>query len=179
MKVLLKLFFSFSKIGLFTLGGGYAMLSLMERELVDKQHLFERKDFLDMVAVAQAAPGVMAVNLSIVVGYKTKGIWGAFFAALGAAFPSFVIILLLAVFFRKFAENPYVQRVFMGLRPAVVALIAVPVFNLAKSAGVNWKTVWACVACALAVWLIKISPVYIVLTMGLGGFLLTRKQEVK
>ena len=179
MKALLSLFISFAKIGLFTLGGGYAMLPLMERELVDKQHLFERKDFLDMVAVAQAAPGVMAVNLSILAGHKTKGFWGAFFAALGAAFPSFVIILLIAVFFRKFAENTYVQRVFMGLRPAVVALIAVPVFNLAKTAGVNCKTVWACVACALAVWLMKISPVYIVLVMGLGGYLFTRKQEVK
>ena len=90
-----------------------------------------------------------------------------------------IIILLIAVFFRKFAENTYVQRVFMGLRPAVVALIAVPVFNLAKTAGVNCKTVWACVACALAVWLMKISPVYIVLVMGLGGYLFTRKQEVK
>jgi chromate transporter len=179
MKVLLNLFVSFAKIGLFTLGGGYAMLPLMERELVDKQHLFERKDFLDMVAVAQAAPGVMAVNLSIIVGYKTKGFWGAFFAASGAAIPSFVIILLIAVFFRKFAENTYVQRVFMGLRPAVVALIAVPVFNLAKAAGVNWKTVWICAACALAVWLIKISPVYIVFAVGLGGFLFARKQEVK
>ena len=97
MKALLNLFISFAKIGLFTLGGGYAMLPLMERELVDKQHLFERKDFLDMVAVAQAAPGVMAVNLSILAGHKTKGFWGAFFAALGAAFPSFVIILLIAV----------------------------------------------------------------------------------
>lgn len=179
MKALLNLFISFAKIGLFTLGGGYAMLPLMERELVDKQHLFERKDFLDMVAVAQAAPGVMAINLSILAGHKIKGFWGAFFAALGAAFPSFVIILLIAVFFRKFAENTYVQRVFMGLRPAVVALIAVPVFNLAKTAGVNGKTVWACVACALAVWLMKISPVYIVLVMGLGGYLFTRKQEVK
>lgn len=177
MKTCLYLFLAFSKIGLFTLGGGYAMLPLIEREIVDKGALFSRQDFLDMVAVAQAAPGVMAINLSIIAGYKAAGFWGCLFAALGAALPSFVIILLIAVFFRGFQDNPVVRRVFMGIRPAVVALIAVPVFNLAKTAGITWKTVWIPAVAALLVWLLKVSPVYIVLAAGLGGFLYGRARH--
>ena len=173
------LFVSFAKIGLFTLGGGYAMLPLIEKELVDKKQLFERKDFLDMVAVAQAAPGVMAINLSVVVGYKARGVAGSLSSLLGAALPSFVIILLIALFFRKFAENPFVQRIFMGIRPAVVALIAVPVFSLSKSAGVTRRTVIYPFMCALAVWWGKISPVYIVLTAGIAGCWLARQKEPK
>lgn len=151
------------------------MLPLIERELVDKHALFDRREFLDMVAVAQAAPGVMAINLSIVSGYKAAGFWGGACGALGAALPSFVIILLIAVFFRGFQDNPVVRRVFMGVRPAVVALIAVPVFNLAKSAGITWKNVWIPLVSAVLVWLFKVSPVYIVLAAGLGGFLYSRK----
>ncbi len=182
MKIRWLLFLTFAKIGLFTLGGGYAMLPLIERELVDKRTLFSRREFLDMVAVAQAAPGVMAVNLSIVAGYKAAGFWGCLCAALGAALPSFIIILLIAVFFRGFQDNAVVRRVFMGVRPAVVALIAVPVFNLSKAAGINRKTVWIAVASALLVWLFGVSPVYIVLAAGLGGFLYSRingKTEAK
>lgn len=174
MKTCWFLFLTFAKIGLFTLGGGYAMLPLIERELVDKRALFDRREFLDMVAVAQSAPGVMAVNLSIIAGYKAAGFWGCLCAALGAALPSFVIILLIALFFRGFQNNAVVRRVFMGIRPAVVALIAVPVFNLSKAAGINLKTVWICVVCALLVWLLGVSPVYIVLAAGLGGFLYDR-----
>lgn len=175
MKTCCFLFFTFAKIGLFTLGGGYAMLPLIERELVDKHALFGRQEFLDMVAVSQAAPGVMAVNLSIMTGYKSAGFWGCLCAALGAALPSFIIILLVAVFFRGFQDNPIVRRVFMGVRPAVVALIAVPVFNLSKSAGITYKTVWIPVLSALLVWLVKVSPVYVILAAGLGGFLYGRK----
>lgn len=179
MKTCWFLFLTFAKIGLFTLGGGYAMLPLIERELVDKYALFNRREFLDMVAVAQAAPGVMAINLSIMAGYKSAGFWGCLSAAMGAALPSFIIILLIAVFFRGFQDNPVVRRVFMGVRPAVVALIAVPVFNLSKAAGITWKSVWIPVLCALLVWLVKVSPVYIVLGAGLAGFLYGRKSGVR
>ncbi len=143
------------------------MLPLMEKELVGPY--LSKEDFLDITAVAQSAPGIMAVNVAILTGYRLKRTPGAFFAAAGAALPSFVIILLIALFFRKFAENPTVHRMFMGVRPAVVALIMVPVFALAKTAGVTYKTVWVCVATALAVWLLKISPVYVVLIVAAGG----------
>ena len=172
-----KLFFIFAKIGLFTLGGGYAMLPLMERELVGPY--LSKEDFLDVTAVAQSAPGIMAMNVAILTGQRLRGVWGAVFAACGAALPSFVIIILLALFFRQFAENPWVVRVFKGVRPAVVALIMVPVFNLAKTAGVTWKTVWISAAVAAAVWLLKISPVYMVLLTVLCGVLLSKKERAK
>lgn len=177
MRKFAKLFFIFAKIGLFTLGGGYAMLPLMEKELVGPY--LSKEDFLDVTAVAQSAPGIMAINVAILVGYRLGGVWAAVFAALGAALPSFVIILLLAIFFRKFAENPIVLRVFKGVRPAVVALIMVPVFNLAKSAGITWKTVWISVAVAGAVWLLHISPVYVVLLAVLCGLLIQNKERAK
>ncbi|MBO5911065.1 MAG: chromate transporter, partial [Elusimicrobiaceae bacterium] len=138
-----------------------------------------KEDFLDITAVAQSAPGIMAINVAILTGYRLKRTSGAFFAACGAALPSFIIILLIALFFRKFAENPVVRRIFLGVRPAVVALIMVPIFNLAKSAGVTFKTVWVCVAVALVVWLLQISPVYVVLIAVLCGVLLRKKEHVK
>lgn len=145
------------------------MLPLMEKELVGPY--LSKEDFLDITAVAQSAPGIMAINVAILTGQRLRGAQGAFWAALGAAVPSFVIILLIALFFQKFAQNPVVHRVFMGIRPVVVALILVPVFTLSKSAGVTFKTVWVCIAVALAVWLLKISPVYVVLLAVLSGIL--------
>ena len=103
-----------------------------------------------------------------------KGFWGSVCCALGAALPSFIIILLIALFFHNFKENPIVQRVFLGIRPAVVALIAVPVFRLAKTAGITYKTAWLPAVSALLVWLLGVSPVYVVLAAGLGGFLYGR-----
>ena len=177
MKSLIKLFFIFAKIGLFTLGGGYAMLPLMEKELGGKY--LSPQDFLDVTAVAQSAPGIMAINVAILTGQRLYGVPGAILAAFGAALPSFVIILAVALFFHKFAENPWVVRIFKGVRPAVVALIMVPVFNLAKTAGVTFKTVWISVGVALAVWLLKISPVYVVLLAVLAGVLADRRERAK
>ena len=177
MSNLIKLFFIFAKIGLFTLGGGYAMLPLMQKELVGPY--LTQQDFLDITAVAQSAPGIMAVNVAILTGQRLHGVPGAVIAACGAALPSFIIILLIALFFQKFAENAIVRRIFLGVRPAVVALIMVPVFTLAKSAGVTLKTVWVCIAAALAVWLLHISPVYVVLLAVLYGVLLSKKERAK
>lgn len=177
VKQIVKLFFIFAKIGLFTIGGGYAMLPLMEKELVGKY--LSKEDFLDVTAVAQSAPGIMAINVAILTGYRLCGLPGAMFAACGAALPSFVIILAVALFLRQFAANSIVIRVFKGIRPAVVALIMVPVFNLAKSAGVNLKTVWMSVVVALAVWLAGISPVYIVILIVLCGILLNKKERAR
>ena len=153
------------------------MLPLMEKELVGPY--LTKEEFLDVTAVAQSAPGIMAVNVAILTGQRLCGVWGAVFAACGAALPSFVIILAIALFFQKFAQNPVVRRIFLGVRPAVVALIMVPVFNLAKTAGVTLKTVWVCMTTALAVWLLKISPVYVVFLAVLCGVLLDRKERAQ
>ena len=150
------------------------MLPLMEAELTAKRNWISKQDFLDLTALAQAAPGILAVNMAIFVGYKLRGLRGAVCAAFGAVLPSFIIILLIAVFFHNFRDNQIIERIFKGIRPAVVALIAVPVFRLGKSAGITWKTIWFPVLCALLVWLMHISPVYIVLLAGLGGWLFCR-----
>ena len=153
------------------------MLPLMEKALVGSY--LSKEDFLDITAVAQSAPGIMAVNVAILTGHRLYGIPGAACAALGATLPSFTIILLVALFFRHFAENTWVRRLFMGVRPAVVALIWVPVFTLAKAAGLTLRTVWISLATALSVWLLKISPVYVVLLAVLCGLLLTQKEGTR
>lgn len=177
MKILFKLFLVFAKIGLFTLGGGYAMIPLMERELVNTY--LTKEDFLDSLAVAQAAPGIMAINMAILAGYKVRGFWGSVWAMLGAALPSFIIILLLAVFFKTYQNNPIVARIFLGVRPAVIALILVPVFHLAAAAKINWKNGWIVLVYAGLVWAAKISPVYIILAAGLFGYIYGRVKECK
>lgn len=169
MKIYWQLFAIFFKIGAFTLGGGYTMIPLIEREIVLNKKWIEPKDFIDMLALAQASPGVIAVNTAIFVGYKIKGIKGSLVTALGAALPSFLIILLVATVFTDIKDNSTVQRIFMGIRPAIVALIAAPVINMAKSAGVTWKTAFIPIGVALLIWALDISPVIIILIAIVGG----------
>lgn len=128
----LKLFWTYLKIGTFTIGGGYAMLPLIEKEVVDNHHWIDAKEFVNMIALAQAAPGLIAVNSAIFIGHKIYGWRGVVACILGAVLPSIIIILLIAIFFREIKDNPLVEAVFKGVRPAVVALIAATVIRLAK-----------------------------------------------
>ena len=123
MKKALELFFSFFKIGAFTLGGGYAMLSMVEKAVVDQKKWIPNDEFWDMIAVVQSLPGVFAVNTALYVGHRVAGTKGAFAAMLGAIIPSITIILLLATVFREYRDQPVVERIFKGIRPCVVALI--------------------------------------------------------
>lgn len=164
------LFKTFFKIGLFTLGGGYAMIPVIEAEVVDKHKWVSKEEFLDLIAIAQSCPGVFAANISIFIGYKLRKVWGAIVTCLGTCLPSFLIILLIAMFFHRFQDNPVVASVFRGIRPAVVALIAVPTFNLARSARISWATCWIPVTSALAIWLLGVSPILIILLAALGGY---------
>ena len=165
------IFWSFFKVGTFTVGGGYAMIPLMQRELVERHRWMSEEEFLDQVALSQAMPGVFAVNMATLTGHRLRGGWGAVVAIVGNIMMPVVFILLLALFFRTFRENTIVERIFLGLRPAVVALIAAPVFTMAKSAKVTWGNVWIPVACALLVWLLGVSPVLVVLVAALLGYL--------
>ncbi len=158
-----KLFWTFLKIGTFTLGGGYAMIPLIQREIVDKEHWIEEEEFLNMLALAQSAPGVMAVNTAIFIGYKIRGWRGVVCATLGSILPSFVIILLIASVFVQYKELPTVEAVFKGIRPAVVALIAAPLYKMAKSAKISWMTAVIPIATALILWLLPLSPIWIIL----------------
>ena len=163
-------FKTFFHIGLFTLGGGYAMIPLIEAEVVDKRHWVSKEEFVDLIAIAQSCPGVFAINISIFIGYKLRKLRGAISCALGTALPSFLIILLIAIFFHQFQDNPVVAAIFRGIRPAVVALIAVPTFKLASSAKLTWSNCWIPIASALLIWLMGVSPIYFIILAGLGGW---------
>ena len=167
----LKLFISFSKIGAFTFGGGWAMIPLIEREVVDKQNWIKREDFVDALAIAQSLPGVLAVNISILIGNKLRGLKGCLTATLGTILPSFLIILAIAIWFVQTYDNPVVERIFKGIRPAVVALIVSPVFSTAKTARINIKTVIIPIIVALSIWLGGVSPIWFVLLGAIGGIL--------
>ena len=164
-------FKTFFKIGMFTLGGGYAMIPIIEEEVVNRHRWVDKEEMLDLIAIAQSCPGVFAINISIFVGYKLRKVRGAIATALGTALPSFLIILAIAMFFHQFEDNRYIAAMFRGIRPAVVALIAVPTFNLGKSAQLNRFTVWIPVVSALLIWLLGVSPILIIIAAGLGGYI--------
>lgn len=162
------LFLTFLKIGVGTIGGGYAMLPLIQREVVDRGWL-SKEDFIDLFSVAQSLPGIFAVNISIFVGYKLKKNMGSVVCALGTILPSFLIILLIATFFTQVQDNEWVEKIFKGLRPAVVALIAVPCITTARSIKLNYLTMIIPIAAALLIWMGDISPVWIILVAIAGG----------
>ena len=164
-------FKTFFKIGMFTLGGGYAMIPIIEEEVVNRHRWVDKEEMLDLIAIAQSCPGVFAINISIFVGYKLRKVRGAIATALGTALPSFLIILAIAMFFHQFEDNRYIAAMFRGIRPAVVALIAVPTFNLGKSAQLNRFTMWIPVVSALLIWLLGVSPIWVIIAAGLGGYI--------
>ncbi|MBP5518130.1 MAG: chromate transporter [Bacteroidales bacterium] len=153
----------FSKVGLFTLGGGYAMIPLIDREVVQKRKWMEADEFYDILSIAQSSPGLLAVNISIFAGYRMRGRIGSVAAAIGTALPSFLIILAIALFFAGYRDNVYVDKIFKGIRPVVVALIAVPVVDMIQRSHLNiWRAIVAVATAALIIFL-KVSPIYILL----------------
>lgn len=171
LNMYIDLFRVFFKIGLFTLGGGFAMIPQIEAEIVDKRQWMKREEFLDLIAVAQTCPGALAVNMSVFIGYRLRRLTGAVCSTLGVALPSFVIILLIAMFFHQFQDNAVVASMFNGIRPAVVALIAAPVFSLAKSARIALTNCWIPVGSALLIWLLGVNPIYVLVVAGMCGYL--------
>ena len=169
--MLSSLFRTFFHIGIFTLGGGYAMIPLIEEEVVNRHKWVAKDDMADLIAIAQSCPGVFAINISIFVGYKLRRLRGAVAAALGTALPSFLIILAIAIFFRTFQDNRVIAAMFRGIRPAVVALIAVPTFRMAQSTKIGWTNCWIPIASALAIWLMGVSPIYIIIIAGVAGYI--------
>lgn len=164
---LVELFCSFFKIGLFTFGGGYAMIPLIQREVIDRKRWIRRDEFLDLLTVAQSAPGPISLNTSVFVGYRMGGYAGAVAAILGVVVPSFTIILCIAMFFAGVRGNAVVDAAFKGMRPAVVALIVVPVISLARGMHPSMYAVIA--LSALAVWRWGVSPVYLIVAAAACG----------
>ena len=167
--MLWKLFVSFWKIGAFTIGGGYVMIPLMEQEIVDRRKWLTREEFLDYLSLSQAMPGIFAVNMATCIGRRLGGVRGIIAAVAGNILMPIAIILVIAISFRYVRDNVLVERIFMGLRPAVVALIAAPVFRMAKTAKVSWRNCWIPVLAALLIWLCGVSPVWVILFAIAGG----------
>lgn len=167
MRELLTMFGSFFKIGLFTFGGGYAMVPIIQREVIDRRGWIDRDEFVELLTLAQSAPGPIALNTSVFVGYKVRGYAGALAALLGVVVPAFTVILIVAIYFAQFRENVYVNAAFKGMRPAVVALIVSPIVSLSRGMGA-WKYALAA-AVALFVWWSGVSPIWlIIVAAGVG-----------
>lgn len=152
------------------------MISIIEREIVDKHRWIGRDEFLDLLAVAQSLPGILAVNISVAVGDKLRGGRGSLCAAAGTILPSFIIILAIAIFLTPdiIKNNPIVSKIFMGIRPAVVALIIAPVITSAKAAKIGWKTVWIPASVALLIWsgwTFVSNPILYIVIGGTAGYL--------
>ncbi len=152
----------FAKMGAFTIGGGYAMLPLIEQEMTSRGWI-SQEDIQDIIVLAQGAPGILAVNMAIYTGHKIRGLKGSIVSAIGAVLPSLVIILLIAMFFSEFRDNDIVRRIFQGVRPAAVALILVAGVRIAVSGCKEWWTWAIALASLLAVAFLKVSPIWIIL----------------
>ena len=171
-----QIFAVFAKIGAFTIGGGYAMIPIIQREM-SRRGWISDEELPDIVALSQSAPGVMAVNISIFAGYRLRGIAGSIAATLGSIMPSFLIILAIAMFFSAFRDNPWVERAFKGIRPVVISLILVPMVNMARKACTTWWK-WALAVASLAlVAFLNVSPIYILLVVIVMGFSVTYYSE--
>ena len=174
--IFFKLFTSFFKVGAFTFGGGWAMIAIIEKEIVTKNKWIGKEEFLDLLAIAQAMPGILAVNIAVVIGDRLKGIKGSLCAALGTILPSFFMILAIAIFLtpETIKNDPTLSAIFKGIRPAVVALIIAPMLTAAKVAKISRKTIIIPIATALLIYsgipYISSPVVYIILGC-VGGYM--------
>lgn len=183
-RIIFNLFATFLKIGAFTFGGGWAMIAIIEKEIVDKRQWLSKEEFLDLLAVSQSIPGILAVNMAVAVGDKLEGRRGAIWAALGTILPSFIMILCIAIFLtpETIKSNEILNNIFRGIRPAVVALIIAPVISSARAAKIGWKTIVIPIVVAVLIWskLPYISnPIIYIILGGLGGYFWFRRQYSK
>lgn len=170
------LFLVFMKIGAFTIGGGYAMIPLIKAEL-DKRKWIGEDELPDIIALAQSAPGILAVNVSIFTGYKIRGVKGSIAATVGSVLPSFLIILTIAMAFTNFQDNPVVISIFKGIRPVVVALIAAPMISMAKKSNTTWWSWVITVISLLLVSFLEVSPIYIIIVVMVLAYFATKAAE--
>lgn len=173
-----QIFAVFAKIGAFTIGGGYAMIPLIQAEM-SRRGWISDDELPDIVALSQSAPGVMAVNISIFAGHKLRGFKGSLAATLGSITPSFLMILAIAMFFTAFKDNPWVERAFKGIRPVVISLIAVPMVNMAKKSCKSWWAWLLAIGSLVLVSFLNVSPIYIILCVMVLGFSITYYREGK
>ena len=163
-----QIFLVFAKIGAFTIGGGIPMIAAIKSELVERKWLND-EDFIDIITLSQTAPGLFAVNISILTGHRLRGIKGSIVATIASCLPPFLIILAVAIFFTTFKDNEYIIRAFKGIRPVVVALIGVPMTDMIKSSRMKWWS-WMIVLTSMTlVCFLKVSPIYILICVIVGA----------
>ncbi len=167
-----KLFWAFLKIGGLTFGGGYAMIQIMQHEIVRKRGWIGGETFIELLALAQTSPGPIAVNTAVFVGYKTHGVRGAVAATLGTVIPAFSVILLVAMFFADYSHHPLVESAFRGMRPAVVALIAAPLYNMVK--GMGWFRIGIAAASAVVMGFLGVSPIWFLIAGAIFSLTINR-----
>ena len=171
-----QIFGVFAKIGAFTIGGGYAMIPIIQDEM-SRRGWISDEELPDIVALSQSAPGVLAVNISIFAGYRLRGVKGSIVATLGSITPSFCMILAIAMLFTAFKDNPWVIKAFKGIRPVVIALIAVPMINMARKCCKSWCAWLLAVGALVLVALLNVSPIYIILCVLATAFCVTYIKE--
>ena len=172
MKTLIDLFFTFCRIGGLTFGGGYAMLPIIQKEIVEEKKWATEEEVLDYYAVGQCTPGIIAVNTATFIGYKVHGIIGAIVATLGVFFPSLIIITIIAALLKNFANYSIVQHAFSGIRVVVIALIVSAILKLAKTSIKNSTTLIIAIIAFILVAFVNLSPIYIVIAAACIGLIL-------
>ncbi len=174
------LFSTFIKIGIFTFGGGFAMIPLIEREIIERREWLPKKEFVDLLTIAQSAPGPLALNTAVFIGYKSRGYMGALSALFGVVIPSFLILLMVAIYFTHIRDNAVVDAAFKGMRPAVIALILAPVLSLTRD--MQPLHILFAIASAAALCYFAFSPVYLLLAAAIVGVIwaiLTSKKSAQ
>ncbi|TJX13398.1 chromate transporter [Tissierella creatinini] len=175
--MLWKMFITFFKIGAFTFGGGYAMIPIIQEEVVEKKKWINDEEFLDAIALAQASPGALAVNTSIYCGYRLKGKLGALACTLGTVLPSFIIILIIAMVFYQFRSNPIIDQIFFGIRPAIVALIVSAVYKMLKKSNFGKDKLLISLGALLIMVFTDISPIWIVIGGAVGSIIVNKLRK--
>lgn len=167
--ILIRLFFEFFKVGLFTFGGGYAMIPLIQKDIVEGHHWLTMEQFTDIVAIAEMTPGPIAVNSATFVGYKVAKLWGALVSTLGVVLPSFLVIWAIASIFLSFQDNPIVQAAFKGLRPAVLGMIIVAALSIGNISISGFKSIIIVLGVILGVSVFKLHPIIVFILSGIIG----------
>lgn len=179
MNKYLELFCSFFKIGIFTFGGGYAMIPIIQAEVITRKGWIKEQEFLDLLTLAQSAPGPISLNTAVFVGYKMYGYRGALSSLAGVVLPSFTILLLVAMFFSQIRNNPIVDAAFRGMQPIVVAIMLAPILGFTK--GTHWTLIALAAAITMVIWYFGVSPIYMLIAGAAAGlaWAATRGKEVE
>lgn len=176
MNKIIEMSITFFKIGAFTFGGGYAMIPLIEEEVVKNKGWIEKEEFMDILVVAQSLPGALAVNSSVFIGYRIGGFIGAIMALLAVVLPSFFIILIIAAFFMKFRDNYYVNAVFKGITAAVPMLVLAGAISLSKGIDKSVQNIVIIIIALIALVFFDINPIIVIVTSAIYGIVFLRKK---